>query len=332
MRQVHTFIQGWEWQEIILNENGDQIEQLKKEFPEHEVWINNTMNIETNYLRVHQEEEGEEFVLTGSLNYSRDPENPNAHKLFHYYVKKDKLITVGLDLHLLSYITCEEVVRMMRRCDDACEGFLLLIGEVLNTFLEGIDDFEGDLLKLERVFRLNNKGNVLEEIFELRSKLLFIKHLAIPVEEILLAMEEAFLDAVLKTNEYRRSNAKLRRTLTLLDHYEDQIETLLNLNMNLYSYRGNEIVKALTVFTVLVTPVTAFGAIWGMNFKNMPELDWGSGYVFSWAMILGTTLLIYFWLYRKGWTGDVLRRPGKNSLKIFKKDREDREENSSNKE
>lgn len=49
-----------------------------------------------------------------------------------------------------------------------------------------------------------------------------------------------------------------------------------------------------------------------MNFKNMPELDWGFGYLFAWVIILASTGLIYWWLYRKGWLGDVLRRKNKN--------------------
>ncbi|RHB48313.1 hypothetical protein DW881_12050 [Exiguobacterium sp. AM39-5BH] len=65
----------------------------------------------------------------------------------------------------------------------------------------------------------------------------------------------------------------------------------------------------MTVFTALTTPVVAFGAIWGMNFKEMPELKWPLGYLFAWVMIVLFTGLIYTWLKRKKWIGPLLQFP-----------------------
>jgi magnesium transporter len=39
-----------------------------------------------------------------------------------------------------------------------------------------------------------------------------------------------------------------------------------------------------------IPPVLVAG-IYGMNFKNMPELDWVWGYQFGWGLILLTTLI-----------------------------------------
>lgn len=71
-----------------------------------------------------------------------------------------------------------------------------------------------------------------------------------------------FYENIKDMDAFRQTKVRLERTMKLLYHYDSQIETLLNINMNLYSYRGNEVIKALTVFTVLVTPITVFGALW----------------------------------------------------------------------
>lgn len=61
---------------------------------------------------------------------------------------------------------------------------------------------------------------------------------------------------------------------------------MLSIDDNITNYRGNEIIRTLTVFTVIFIPVTAFGVVWGMNFKHMHELEWQWGYGFHWLLIL----------------------------------------------
>lgn len=307
---IHCFANGWAWQEFSFEER-HKIKLLTEQFPEFDIWINNAMNIETNYLRVLSLDNEHDCALVGSLHYSADPDNEDSYKLLHYFVTEKKLLTIDFDIGTISKMTRQALMARLEKCDNAFEAFLFIIGEILNTFLDGIDDFEEKLIALEKKIRFHNRSNILEEIFERRSEMLFLKQLTIPIEEILLAMEEAFYENIENIGEFRKTTVRLERTMKLLYHYDSQIETLLNMNMNLYSYRGNEIIKALTVFTVLVTPITVFGALWGMNFNDIPEFNWRFGYEFAWTMIMTSTGAIYWWLYKKGWMGDVLRRKSK---------------------
>ena len=56
---------------------------------------------------------------------------------------------------------------------------------------------------------------------------------------------------------------------------------MIHLQEVVSSHRGNEIMKALTVLTAVSTPLTALGALWGMNFKYMPELEWKYSYLMA---------------------------------------------------
>ena len=58
----------------------------------------------------------------------------------------------------------------------------------------------------------------------------------------------------------------------------------------------NEIMKRLTVSaSVLLVPTFIVG-LYGQNFKDIPELRWSYGYLYSWALIVFTTIgqLVYF--------------------------------------
>ncbi|RST75336.1 magnesium transporter CorA [Siminovitchia acidinfaciens] len=314
-RKVYKIQHGWTWIDLDFNDE-DEISRLQNESDEFGLWMKNAKNIESTSLAILALEKGG-ASLVGSLNYLCDPQNADSYELLHFYISNDVLITIDLDIDSIFNYHREKLIKQFNKCENAIEGFLLIIGEVLNNFLDGIDDFEEKLLKLEKKIRTRNPGNLLEEIFECRSEMLFLKQLAIPVEEMLLAMQEAYLDRVEKMDTYRKAVIRVERTMKLLYHYDNQIETLLNINMNVYSYRGNEIIKALTVFTVLVTPITVLGALWGMNFKYMPEFNWKYGYALAWGVILLSTGLIYWWLHEKGWTGDVMKGRKKKRLRKY---------------
>jgi hypothetical protein len=67
--------------------------------------------------------------------------------------------------------------------------------------------------------------------------------------------------------------------MVLIREYEEELDSIIHLEEVISSHRGNEIMKTLTVLTIVFTPIMALGALWGMNFKHMPELEWKYGYL-----------------------------------------------------
>ena len=107
---------------------------------------------------------------------------------------------------------------------------------------------------------------------------------------------------------------RIDRALVLLREYEHEMDSIINLEEVISSHRGNEIMKTLTVITTIFTPIMALGALWGMNFKHMPELEWQYGYAWSIILIVISTLMLYGYLKIKGWTGDLLKGKSKGSF------------------
>ena len=63
----------------------------------------------------------------------------------------------------------------------------------------------------------------------------------------------------------------------------------------------NEVMKVLTIASVVGIPPVLVVGIYGMNFKNMPELDWTLGYPYALALIVITALLPLIWFKWKDW-------------------------------
>jgi magnesium transporter len=65
----------------------------------------------------------------------------------------------------------------------------------------------------------------------------------------------------------------------------DILTESLNLHMSLLSHRTNEVMKRLTVVSVVFLPLTFLCGVYGMNFTFFPELQWRHGYAFFWLIV-----------------------------------------------
>jgi magnesium transporter len=69
----------------------------------------------------------------------------------------------------------------------------------------------------------------------------------------------------------------------------------LNLYLSMVSHRTSRIVNRLTVLSAIFLPLTFLCGVYGMNFRILPELEWGYGYVYFWllALVITGCLLVF---------------------------------------
>ncbi|HEV7777213.1 MAG TPA: CorA family divalent cation transporter [Luteibacter sp.] len=97
--------------------------------------------------------------------------------------------------------------------------------------------------------------------------------------------------------------------LRTLDEFDDQLTNklafLLDASLGFINTDQNHVMKVLTVASVATIPPVILAGIWGMNFKNMPELDWWWGYPLALGAIALSIILPMLWFRSRGWlTGD----------------------------
>jgi len=305
---------NWKWYQF----NKTEIEKIKHVIykdccPLNKEWLEQVQGKKTNFLRT-VILENEKKIVRGSLIYKQNFEDELDYKICHFYITNDQLITVDFELSSLNHISQELLFRQIKMTENAIDGFLLILGELMNEMLYGIDQFEDKLNKLIWNVRKKNKTSILDKIYKRRHELLIWKNLLIPLKELKMGIEEVYLDEINKGSIFNRTCKRIDRAMVLITEYETEIDSIINLEEVISSHRGNEIMKTLTVITTIFTPVMAFGALWGMNFKHMPELEWQFGYLLSILLIVASTLGLYGYLKMKGWTGDLLKGRKKGSF------------------
>ncbi|GAB0114735.1 magnesium transporter CorA family protein [Acidisoma sp. C75] len=97
----------------------------------------------------------------------------------------------------------------------------------------------------------------------------------------------------------------LRQDIVSLSDYENhlnqKIQFLLDATLGLINNTQANIIKVMTVVSVVGVPPTLIASIYGMNFKGMPELDWSFGYPYGLTMIALSAILPLLWFKRRGW-------------------------------
>ena len=86
-----------------------------------------------------------------------------------------------------------------------------------------------------------------------------------------------------------------------VETYRDILSGMLDIYLSSMSNRLNSIMKVLTIIATIFMPLTFITSLYGMNFKNMPELQWEYGYygVIGVVVVIALSMLAFF--RRKQW-------------------------------
>ena len=93
-------------------------------------------------------------------------------------------------------------------------------------------------------------------------------------------------------------------TIQVIDTIEslrDIISGLMDLYLSTVSNKMNEVMKVLTIMATTFIPLTFVAGIYGMNFKNMPELEWKWSYPVLWVLLIVIFSGMMFYFKRKKW-------------------------------
>jgi magnesium transporter len=100
---------------------------------------------------------------------------------------------------------------------------------------------------------------------------------------------------------YRNVYDALYHISETAQNYADSLTGILQVYLNMSSNQTGEVVKLLTLITVLTTPVMIIGTWYGMNFEHMPELKWQYAYGLAMIVTAVSTALTYWWFKKKKW-------------------------------
>jgi magnesium transporter len=179
-----------------------------------------------------------------------------------------------------------------------------LMDAVVDRYFPVVDLLESELEKIEdRIFIRGSQRANIERLYELKSKVLMLRHAVMPLMEGVGRLYGGRVPSLaVDTQEYFRDvHDHLYRIAGTVDTIRDTISTAIQVNLSMVAIDESEVNKRLAAWAAIFAVFTAFAGVWGMNFKFMPELEWKYGYHTAVGLMFGVCGYLY-WRFRKsGW-------------------------------
>jgi magnesium transporter len=187
-------------------------------------------------------------------------------------------------------------------------GFLLyhLIIQVSEKFLTSIDQIADEILALERrVFKDPFENEIGQKVYRWKTKLHELRQIVEPQENVIKMLAHSDFPFVDEESGFYFQDLKesYSRVTSAFDTFQENLNSIFNLQISLKSDHTNLIMKTLTLVSVVFIPMTFIAGLYGMNFEYMPELKIRNGYFYALSVMacIGLSIVTYFRI--KGWWG-----------------------------
>ena len=174
---------------------------------------------------------------------------------------------------------------------------------VVDDYVLVIEELEIDVDEAEAAVFSDERLNPAERIFGLKRQVLDLLRNVMPMSDVVADLERA--DALLVDSQlhhyFRDVHDHLQRVLSRLELVRDLLTDALNANLAQVSVRQNNDMRTISAWAALIAAPTMLAGVWGMNFTNMPELDWGVGYPVAIGLMVLVVALLWRQFKRSGW-------------------------------
>jgi magnesium transporter len=179
----------------------------------------------------------------------------------------------------------------------------VLLDTIVDNYLLNIEILGSIIEKTEgRIFIPKQKG-LIEEIYQHKTEINFLRKNIRPVKEILHHLIENESGFIVDENMkyFRDLNDLVVQATETVEIYQ----IMLNDQMNIYhanlDLRANEIMKVLTIFSAFFIPLTFVAGVYGTNFEYLPEIKLKFGYLYFWIVLASITLSLTIYFKRRKW-------------------------------
>lgn len=147
--------------------------------------------------------------------------------------------------------------------------------------------------------------NIIKQVGRTGNLVSKIRESLVSIHRMLIFFGQIDDSKFISKKEYRTRFRNLTREMYSLTEYANFLSQrnsfLLDATLGMINVEQNMIIKVFTVAAAVFFPPTLIASIYGMNFHNMPELDWTLGYPMVLLLIVLSAILPCLYFKKKGW-------------------------------
>lgn len=199
-----------------------------------------------------------------------------------------------------------------RRCEQEPEllqhgpAYVLyaLMDNVVDRYFPVIDRLSAEIEEVEeKIFAGQTTRAHIESLYSLKRKLMTLDHATQPLLEVAGKLHGGRVPPICAglQDYFRDVYDHLLRVKQSIDNLRDTVSTAISVNLSLITIQENEVTKRLAAYAALVAVPTMIAGVYGMNFSNMPELQWRWGYPTSLAAMVVIDLYLVYRFKKAKW-------------------------------
>lgn len=243
------------------------------------------------------------FIVIHAVDYSRK-DGVFATKELNFFLGKNFLVTYHEGPIRSVQLTEDRAIKgsggIARAPDRVAYN---LLDSIVDNYKPALDELSLEIAELEQQALQQPTKEVLNKILLIKKEVLHLRKIIGPQREVIarFARGEFKLIRAHVVPYYRDVHDALLRISEQAQGYADSLTAILQIYLNMSSNQTGEVIKLLTLFTIITTPMMLVGTWYGMNFEHMPELHWPISYALVTLVTVSATAGAYYYFKRKKW-------------------------------
>lgn len=185
-----------------------------------------------------------------------------------------------------------------------------ILDNLTNEIIPIINNMEAMIITIEDEILDRQNSRILDNLVLIRRNIIKMLLSIKRQKEVINELEKGNLFIIFEAgeryykelkNHYDWINYNLELYKGLLDSIFDAYYSMLSIKLNKKSNNINKLMQRFTVMTTIFLPLTFLTGIYGMNFRNIPELELEYGYFYFWLIVTFFGLILYILFKRKKW-------------------------------
>jgi magnesium transporter len=290
------------WINIDGLANTEAIEKIGRHFSIHPLILEDLLNTDQR-----PKMEDLEDYLYLNLKMLMLPEGSREIKVEHVslIIGKNYLISFQEDIGDVFDPIRERIRKEGGRVRKSGPDYLAyaLIDNIVDNYFVVMEKIEEWVESLEEELVVNATRESLQKINRLKKDMIFLRKAVWPLREMILALERMESPLIRQdTRIYLRDvYDHAIQVIDTLETFRDMVSGMIDIYLSSLSFKMNEIMKVLTLIATIFIPLTFVAGVYGMNFRNMPELGWEFGYYAVWGIMIAIVAIMLLYFRKRKW-------------------------------
>ncbi len=243
------------------------------------------------------------FMVIHAVDYSRK-DGVFATNELNFFLGKNFLVTYHEGPLRSVSLTEERAVKGTMHIARAPDRVAYnLLDAIVDNYKPALEELSLEIAELEHEALQSPTKKTLGRILQVKKEVVHLRQIIGPQREVLarFARGEFKLIRAHLVPYYRDVYDALFHISERAQSYMDSLTGILQVYLNMSSNQTGEVIKLLTLFTIITTPMMLIGTWYGMNFEAMPELKWSYSYAGVAVLTVALTAGAYWYFRKKKW-------------------------------